>query len=93
MKFDYIYVYFWRDMKVRLRDIRLNQLNNRSLTLVAKFARMLRAKKGKKLKLNDENILLKISENVRQTDDHDLNKLYQEIKAEVKIGVFASLKV
>lgn len=80
-------------MKVRLRDIRLNQLSNRSLTLVAKFARMLRAKEGKQIKLNDENILLKISENVRQTDDHDLNKLYQEIKAEVKIGVFASLKV
>lgn len=79
-------------MKIRLRDIQLNQLNNLSLTLVAKYARMLRSVEGKQLKLHDKDILVKISDSARQTDNEELINLYKELKEQVRIGVFNSMK-
>ena len=79
-------------MKISLRDIKLSQLNNKSLTLVSKYARLLKAKEGIHLKLQEPDILMKISNSARETDDEDLISLYQEIKQEVRIGVYESLK-
>jgi len=79
-------------MKIRLRDIQLNQLNNKSLTLVAQYARLLRSTSGESLKLNDRDILIKISESARSTDSEELVSLYKELKKEVRVGVFESLK-
>jgi len=79
-------------MKIRLRDIQLNQLNNKSLTLVAQYARLLRSTSGLQLKLHDRDILVKISKNARETDDQELISLYKELKKQVRIGVFESMR-
>ena len=79
-------------MKIRLRDIKLSQLNNKSLTLVSKYARLLKAKEGVHLKLQEPDILIKISDSARATDDDNLINLYKEIKKEVRVGVYESLK-
>jgi len=79
-------------MKIRLRDIQLNQLNNKSLTLVAKYARILRTAEGKQLRLHDKDILVRISESARKTENEELIALYKELKEQVRIGVFESMK-
>jgi len=79
-------------MKIRLRDIQLNQLNNKSLTLVAKYARLLRSVDGTQLKLHDKDILVRISESARKTENEELIDLYKDLKEQVRIGVFESLK-
>lgn len=78
-------------MKMHIRDVELSQLNNASLTLVAKYVRLLKVKEGIQLKLQDRDILVNISKSARSTDDDDLIGLYQELKQEVRIGVFESL--
>lgn len=79
-------------MKISLRDIELSQLNNTSLTLVSKYVRLLKAKEGVQLKLQDRDILVNISKSARSTDNEDLIALYQELKQEVRVGVFESFK-
>jgi len=79
-------------MKIRLRDIQLNQLNNNSLKLVAQYARLMRVDTGVRLKLHDRDILMKISDHARNTENDELIALYQELKKEVRVGVFESMK-
>ena len=79
-------------MKISLRDVQIAQLNNTSLTLLAKYVRLLRAKEGTQLKLQDKDILVQISKSARETENEDLISLYQHIKHEIRVGVFDSLK-
>ena len=79
-------------MKIRLRDVQIKQLNSKSLTLVAKYVRMLKAKEGEVLKLSDKNILVEISKSARATEDDALKALYQDLKSEIRIAVFKSIK-
>jgi len=79
-------------MKIRLRDVQLNQLNNKSLQLAAQYTRLLKATSGVKLKLHDRDLLVKISESARSTDNDDLITLYRELKEQVRLGVFESMK-
>ena len=79
-------------MKISLRDVELSQLNNTSLTLVAKYARLLKASEGVELKLQDKDILVNISKSARSTENEELITLYRHLKKEVRIGVFESLK-
>lgn len=79
-------------MKIHLRDIQLSQLNNKSLTLVAKYARVLRVKEGITLKLQDKDILMRVSQTARSTENEELQSLYKELKAQVRICVFDSMK-
>jgi len=80
-------------MRISLRDIQLSQLNNKSLRLVSKYARLLRALEGKQLKLQDKDILVKISKSARETDNNVLTSLYRDLKEEVRIGVYESIKI
>ena len=79
-------------MKIQLRDVQLNQLNNKSLKLAAQYVRLLRATSGVQLKLHDRDILIKISESARITGNDDLTELYDDLKKQVRIGVFESMK-
>ena len=79
-------------MKIRLRDVQLNQLNNKSLQLAAQYTRLLRATSGVKLKLYDRDLLVKISESARSTGNDYLIALYGELKEQIRLGVFESIK-
>jgi len=72
-------------LKIKLEDIRLNQLNYKSLTLVSKFSHMLKVKEGKELKLQDKDILVQISDVARTSEHLVITELYKQIKNEVRI--------
>ena len=72
-------------LKIKLEDIRLNQLNYKSLTLVSKFSHMLKVKEGKELKLQDKDILVQISDVARTSEHLVITELYKQIKNEVRV--------
>ena len=72
-------------LKIKLEDIRLNQLNYKSLTLVSKFSHMLKVKEGKELKLQDKDILVQISDVARTSEHLVITELYRQLKNEVRV--------
>ena len=72
-------------LKVKLKDVRLNQLNYKSLTLVSKFVHVLKVKEGKALKAQDEDILVQISNAARNSEHLVITELYKRLKSEVRI--------
>lgn len=76
---------------IRLRDIELTDLNNESLRLVAVYARKLKSKNGKSLKLQDKDILVQISNLTRKIKDPELSALYVKIKEQVLKSVHQSI--
>jgi len=79
-------------MKINLRDIRLSQLNNKCTMLLVKYVRLLRLEEGTQLKLQDKDILVKVSKSARLTNNADLIKLYKDFKEQVRFSVFKSLE-
>ena len=77
-------------LKIKLEDVRLNQLNYKSLTLVSKFSRLLKVKEGKNLKLQDEDILVQISDVARNSEHLVITELYRQLKNEVRVCVAQS---
>lgn len=76
---------------IRLRDIELTQLNNESLRLVAAYVRLLKAKSGHSLKMQDKDILVQISNYTRKSKDDQLSELYARLKQEVLESVHESI--
>jgi len=76
---------------IQLRDIQLSQLNTQCLLLVAKFVRRLKARKGVYLRMQDDDILLQISERANRTRDTELKALYADLKKEILNSVHQSL--
>jgi hypothetical protein len=76
---------------IQLRDIQLSQLNTQCLLLVAKFVRRLKARKGVSLRMQDDDILLQISERANHTRDTELKALYADLKKEILNSVHQSL--
>jgi len=79
-------------LKIRLKDIHPSQLNNDCLRLVMKFSRTLKAKQGVMLKIQDKDILIKISDYAKSSGDDELKVIYQELKEHVKKSVYNSIK-
>lgn len=71
-------------MPISLRDIQIEDLNNVSITLVSKFARMLHTHDGSIIKLRDPHILMKIAKHAAHTDNAQLKILFQRLKLEIK---------
>ena len=77
---------------IRLGDIQLSQLNNECLKLVVRFVRALKAHNGVALRMQDENILLEISEHSHRTRNKELKELYAELKKELLKSVQESME-
>ena len=60
------------------------------MTLVSKFARLLKVKEGKELKLQDQDILVKISAAAHKSEHLVLTELYRQLKHEVRAGLAGS---
>ncbi len=70
-------------VKVQLKDIKLSQLNTECLRLVASYIRALRQYNGTVLRMQDADVLLKISDYSHRTRNQELKNLYARLKLEM----------
>ncbi len=73
---------------IPLKDVQLSQLNGECLRLVARFVRVLKAKRGETLVMQDADILMKISERARKTNNKELKGIYAELKIAMVKSVY-----
>lgn len=77
-------------VKVQLKDIKLSQLNTECLRLVASYLRVLRQHNGTVLRMQDADILLKISDYSHRTRNQELKNLYVRLKQEMRQALLES---
>ena len=65
-----------------LTRIKINQLNNRALTIASKLARMIRLSNGHIVKLQDEQIAMRLAEQTFVIDEPELHALFREFLEE-----------
>ena len=65
-----------------LSRIKINQLNNRALTIASKLARMIRLSNGHIVKLQDEEIAIRLAEQIFDIDSPELHTLFREFLEE-----------
>ena len=65
-----------------LNRIKINQLNNRALTIASKLARMIRLSNGHIVKLQDEKIAMRLAEQVFNIDSPELHTLFRKFLEE-----------
>jgi len=71
-------------MPISLRDIEIGDLNNVSIMIISKFARMLHSHDGSVIKLGDPNVLLEVAKHSARTDNAQLKILYQRLRLEIR---------
>lgn len=62
--------------------IKINQLNNRALTIASKLARTIRLCNGHVVKLQDEQIAVRLAEQVSLIDNPELHSLFRDFLEE-----------
>jgi len=77
---------------ISLRDVQFSQLDTECLRLVSKFARTLRANSGETLRMQDPEILVKISDCAHKTRDPELKSVYKDLKHALRMSVSTSKK-
>jgi len=71
-------------MHISLRDFEIGDLNNTSIMILSKFARVLHKHDRTVLKLRDPNILLEVAKHANHTDNSELKLCYQRLKLELR---------
>ena len=77
-------------VKVQLKDIKLSELNTECLRLVSSYLRVLRQHNGTILRMQDDDILLKISDYSHRTRNQELKRLYIRLKDEMRQALIES---
>ena len=75
--------------KIQLSSIKLGSLNAECLMAVNMCVRYIKKHHDKQLRMQDKDVLMKISQTVRKVDDPDLSKIYKDLKAKLLICVVA----
>jgi len=78
-------------IKIRLKDVKVSQLNNECLLLIGRFVRELKVYRGVSLSVQDKDILMNISDYSRQTRNLELKGIYNELKSEIINSVYNSM--
>ncbi|RBP48353.1 hypothetical protein [Arenicella xantha] len=79
-------------IKVRLKDIRLNQLDNECLRLVNRFTLAARSHDGTVLRVQEKDILMQISAYARATKDPTIRDIYSQLKQEILRCMYADMR-
>ena len=69
-----------------LESIKINQLNNRALTIASKLARTIRRENGVTVKLQDQAIALRLAEQVESINSDEVRLLFRQFLEEA-LGV------
>ena len=69
-----------------LESIKINQLNNRALTIAFKLARTIRRENGVTVRLQDEAIALRLAEQVESINSYEVRLLFRQFLEEA-LGV------
>jgi len=78
-------------IKIRLKDVKVSQLNNECLLLIGRFVRELKVYRGVSLSVQDKDILMNISDYSRRTRNFELKGIYNELKSEIINSVYNSM--
>ncbi len=73
-------------MKIKLRNVKLSQLNNNCISLILKFIRVLRSHNGKSLRLTDSNILMTVFQEASNTDNPELIRLAKHLRQQIRVS-------
>ena len=71
-------------MKVKLSDVKIAKLNGTSLSLIAKFARVLKAHDGTILQLTSPDVVKEVIQHARKTRNAELRKLGNMLVREIR---------
>lgn len=69
-----------------LESIKINQLNNRALTIASKLARTIRKENGVTVKLQDQAIAVRLAEQVESINSYEVRLLFRQFLEEA-LGV------
>lgn len=78
-------------IKVRLKDIQLNQLDHECLRLVSRFAMAARSHDGTVLRVQDKDILVNISAYARAVNNPAISDCYAKLKDELLRCVYTDM--
>lgn len=76
--------------KIQLKDIKLEQLNADCLLAVNRCVRYIKQNHGHSLKLQEKDVLMKLSRLVRKIDDEELDVIYKDLKKKMVVSVNSS---
>ena len=71
-------------MKVKIKDVKVGDLNNVCIMLISKFARVLKEHNGTIIQLRDKNVMQQVVFYAEQASNPQLEVLYLRLKLEVK---------
>ncbi len=74
-------------MKVRLREIKVVDLNTRTIILLTQFVRLARVREGADLRMQQRDIVRRIFRYAAHTDNPDLIVLFMHIKKAMSLHI------
>ena len=76
--------------KIQLKSIKLESLNSECLLAVNRCARYLKRHHGEVIRLQERDVLLKLSKLVREIESDELNTLYRDLKTKMVASLRSS---
>ena len=72
------------ELRVKLKDVEVADLNNACIMTISKFARILREHNGTVIKLRDKHVVREVARHAAMARDPELETLYMRLKVEIK---------
>jgi hypothetical protein len=71
--------------KISIRDIKVNWLNVRCLTLISKYVQLAHKLDETVINLRDRDVLPQVMDHARSNDNAELHKIYSKIRLELRV--------
>ena len=72
------------ELRVKLKDVEVADLNNVCIMIISKFARVLREHNGTVIELRDKHVVREVAKHAAMARNPQLEALYMRLKVEIK---------
>jgi len=72
------------ELRVKLKDVEVADLNNVCIMIISKFARVLREHNGTVIELRDKHVVRQVAKHAAMARHPQLETLYMRLKVEIK---------
>lgn len=73
--------------RINIRDVKVNWLNVRCLTLISKYVQEANKNDGVVINLRDPDVLQQVMEHAKQTNSEQLRNLYMNLRMELRFNL------
>lgn len=73
--------------KINIRDVKVNWLNVRCLTLLSKYVQEANSSEDVVINLRDPDVLQQVMEHAKETHDEELRHLYMNLRMELRFNL------